>query len=55
MTEPMTCQQCLFAEGRWSDEVSRAVLMCLPDNRPAPGQKCSRFEREPGTQEREEN
>jgi hypothetical protein len=51
----ITCQQCAYSQGRWMDEFTRAILICTKDNKEAPEAICSRFEREPGTMERETN
>lgn len=53
MNGPITCQQCVFSEGRWLDGFVRAALVCTQDGREAPENICSRFDREPGTQEPE--
>lgn len=54
MTEEPTCQQCKHSIGCASDDFTETVLMCQIKFLPA-RKKCARFEREPGTMERETN
>jgi hypothetical protein len=49
-----TCQQCAFSIGEWMTDLQRAVLACSKTGKAAPDAICSRFEREPGTMERED-
>lgn len=49
-----TCQQCRFSIGCARDDFAGEVLMCITKQIPA-RRKCGRFEREPGTMEREDN
>lgn len=49
-----TCQQCAFSIGAWMTDLQRAVLACSKTGKAAHDAICSRFEREPGTMERED-
>lgn len=50
---PQTCQQCKHSIGAASDDFTETVLMCVIKLLPAV-KVCSRFVREPGTMERED-
>lgn len=52
MTEP-TCKQCRFSIGCANDSFDGEVLMCISKQLPAQ-KRCGRFERKPGTMERED-